>query len=250
MRFPRPLVPATLIRRYKRFLADVTLDTGETVTVHCANSGTMMGLNAPGNRVWLLPKTGTTLPYSWELVEVALPGGSQCVGINTMHPNRLAEEAIVAGRIAALAGYPDLRREVRYGENSRVDLVLAGGGRPPCFVEVKNVHLMRRAGLAEFPDCVTARGAKHLGELARVVAEGGRAVMLFVVQMRAECFALADDLDPGYAAAFTAARAAGVEAIACTCTVTPEGIAVEREIAITGPAPAPERMRTAAAKPA
>lgn len=221
MHFPSPLVRATLLRRYKRFLADVRLEDGTELTVHVANPGAMMGLNAPGSEVWLSPARNPQrkLPYTLELVRA---GG--LVGVNTGWPNALAEEAIRGGLIPELAGYPSLRREVRYGKNSRIDILLEGGGRPPCLVEVKNVHLRRGENtVAEFPDCVTARGAKHLVELQDMVKEGHRAVMLYVVQ-REDCdrFRLAADLDPVYAAGFAAARAGGVEALCYSCKVGPE----------------------------
>ena len=229
MRFPAPLLPATLVKRYKRFLADVMLPSGETVTVHCANPGAMTGLNAPGARVWLSKSANPSrkLAHSWELIEVDLGGGAELVGINTSHPNALAAEAIAAGAIAELAGYATARREVKYGKNSRVDFLLEGPTRAPCYLEIKNVHLMRRAGLAEFPDAVTKRGAKHLGELSDMVAAGARAVMLFLIQIgSARRFALARDIDPAYGRAFDAARAAGVEAIAYRCGITRDGIEV------------------------
>ncbi|MFM9974791.1 MAG: DNA/RNA nuclease SfsA [Beijerinckiaceae bacterium] len=234
MRFKNSLVEAVLVRRYKRFLADVTLADGRLITVHCANPGSMMGLQEPGSRVFIAPAVNpkAKLSHSWELIEARLPGGQQLVGINTSNPNRLAEEAILAGQIPELSGYARLQREVQYGENSRVDFLLTDPARPPCFVEVKNCHLMRRAGLAEFPDSVTARGAKHLGELAREVTSGHRAVMLFVVQMQAEAFSLAADLDPAYAHAFAKARSAGVEALAYTCSISGEEILVNRAIPI------------------
>jgi sugar fermentation stimulation protein A len=139
--------------------------------------------------------------------------------------------AIAAGLIPELAGYTVLRREVRYGTNSRIDLLAESPDRPPCYIEVKNVHLMRQAGLAEFPDCVTARGAKHLFELASQVRAGARAVMLYILQ-RDDCdrFALAADIDPGYASAFQDARAAGVEALAYACEISPEGVKLKRQI--------------------
>jgi len=235
MRFPSPLIPATLVKRYKRFLADVVLPSGETVTVHCANPGSMIGLNVLGARVWLSKSANRNrkLEHSWELIEVDLGGGVELIGINTSHPNTLAGEAIVAGFIPELAGYAVLRREVKYGKNSRVDFLLEAPARPPCYVEIKNVHLMRRPGLAEFPDAVTRRGAKHLEELADVAAAGGRAVMLFLVQIgSAERFTLARDIDPGFAKAFEAARAAGVEAIARRCRITRDSIAVAEAIPI------------------
>jgi sugar fermentation stimulation protein A len=234
MQFRAPLVPARLIQRYKRFLADVRFDNGTEATAHCANSGSMMGLREPGSRVWLAPAVNpkAKLAWSWELIEAELPGGHQHVGINTANPNRLMEEALRGGTIAELSGYAGFRREVRYGENSRVDALLTDAARPDCYVEVKNVHLMRNPGLAEFPDSVTARGAKHLVELSREVAAGRRAVMLFIIQMQAEAFSLAADLDPGYARAFAAARSAGVEALAYTCRVAPDGIVLDRRIPI------------------
>jgi sugar fermentation stimulation protein A len=235
MRFPAPLVPATLVRRYKRFLADVVLPSGETVTAHCANPGSMIGLNVPGARVWLSKSDNPKrkLSHSWELIEVDLGGGPELVGINTGHPNALAAEAIAAGAIPELTGYATIRREVKYGKNSRVDVLLEGPARPPCYVEIKNVHLMRQAGLAEFPDAVTKRGAKHLHELADMVAAGARAVMLYLVQIgSAQRFALARDIDPGYGTAFDAARAMGVEAIARRCRLTHDGIEVAEAVSI------------------
>jgi sugar fermentation stimulation protein A len=227
MRFPAPLVPATLVRRYKRFLADVALASGEMVTVHCANPGSMLGLAAPGARVWLSRSSNAKrkLAHSWELIEVDFGAGSELVGINTAHPNALAAEAIAAGAIAELAGYTGVRREVRYGQGSRVDFLLEANGRPRCYVEIKNVHLMRQPGLAEFPDAVTKRGARHLAELGAVAAAGERAVMLFLIQIgSARRFALARDIDPAYGKAFDGARRAGVEALAYRCGITCEGI--------------------------
>jgi sugar fermentation stimulation protein A len=235
MRFPAPLLPATLMKRYKRFLADVVLPSGETVTVHCANPGSMIGLATAGARVWLSRSDNPKrkLAHSWELIEVDFGTGPELVGINTAHPNALAAEAITAGAIPELAGYGTIRREVRYGENSRVDFLLEDAARPPCYVEIKNVHLMRRQGLAEFPDAVTKRGAKHLTELSAMVAAGGRAVMLYLIQIgSARAFRLARDIDPTYGKAFDAARAAGVEAIAYRCGITCDGIEVIEPVTI------------------
>lgn len=237
MRFSAPLVPATLIRRYKRFLADVTLPDGSETTVHVANPGAMIGLLAPRARVWLSRSDNPKrkLAYSWELVETDFGNGAELVGVNTSHPNRLVGEAIAAGQISELCDYRQLRREVRYGKASRVDFLLEHEGRPSCYVEVKNVHMMRVPGRAEFPDSVTARGAKHLAELADAAAQGSRAVMLYLVQIgSAEGVALARDIDPAYGQAFDRARAAGVEAIALACRITTEGIEVDRSVPVLG----------------
>jgi sugar fermentation stimulation protein A len=233
MRFPSPLQRGRLIQRYKRFLADVTLDSGETITATCPNTGSMLGLAAPGSVVWLSRSDSPTRKYAhtWEMVEADLGAGPALVGINTGHPNKLVAEAIVQGRIETLAGYETLRREVRYGEASRIDILLEDEKRGRCYVEIKNVHLMRKAGLAEFPDCVTARGAKHLRELAQMAAQGHRAVMLFLVQRTdAKRFTLAADLDPGYSEAFGAATAAGVGAMAFDCRMSHEEIVLDKPI--------------------
>jgi sugar fermentation stimulation protein A len=241
MRFASELVPATLIRRYKRFLADVELADGTIITAHVANPGAMTGLQAEGARVWLSrsPSLARKLPYSWELIEVDFGSGdTELTGVNTMHPNPIVAEALAAGTIPELTGYASVRREVKYGrtlngKGSRVDFLLEDPVRPPCYVEVKNVHLMRREGVAEFPDSVTARGAKHLDELAEMAASGARAVMLFVIQIgSARSFALARDIDPVYGRAFDKARTAGVEALAWTCNLTRQEIRLARSVPI------------------
>jgi sugar fermentation stimulation protein A len=235
MRFPSPLERGRLLKRYKRFLADVTLDSGATITATCPNTGSMLGLAEPGSIVWLSRSDSPTRKYAhtWEMVEADLGEGPSLVGINTGHPNRLVAEAIAARRIKQLAGYPSLRREVKYGEASRIDILLEDAERGRCYVEIKNVHLMRRAGLAEFPDCVTARGVKHLRELAAMVAEGHRAVMLFLIQRTdAKRFALAGDLDPAYSEAFAEAVAAGVEAMAFSCRMSRDEIALDKAVRI------------------
>lgn len=230
MRWPTPLIPGRLVRRYKRFLADIALDQGDEVTVHCPNPGRMLGLDAPGARVWLSRADGRLrkLPLTLELVEAA--GG--LVGINTMHPNRLVEEAIRAGRLPELVGYPEIRREARYGEACRIDLLLSAPDRPACHVEVKNVHLKRTGG-AEFPDCVTIRGAKHMRALRQQVAAGDRAVVVYVVQ-RTDCteFRIASDIDPGYALAFEQALEGGVEAICRACRITLDEITLASSLPI------------------
>jgi sugar fermentation stimulation protein A len=235
MLFPSPLVRGTLIQRYKRFLADVRLDNGETVTATCPNTGSMRGLTAPGSIVWLSTSDSQTRKYrhTWEMIEDDLGAGPMLVGINTGHPNRIVSEAIGAGRIKPLAGYASLKREQRYGINSRIDILLECATRGTCYVEIKNVHMMRERGLAEFPDSVTERGAKHLRELAEMVRQGKRAVMLFLIQRAdARSFGLARDIDAAYGAAFDAAVAAGVEALALRCRLSETGIEVDRSVRI------------------
>jgi len=234
MRFATPLTEGRLIRRCKRFLADIALPNGTEITAHCANPGAMTGLNMPGLAAFLSyhDKPSRKLKYSLELVQ--LPDGT-FVGINTSHPNHLVEEAITDGTIAELAGYANLRREVRYGKNSRIDILLEDGNRPPCYVEVKNVHLTRPDGphptAAEFPDSVTARGAKHLREMSDMVSQGARAVMVYLVQ-RADNdhFRIAADIDPTYAETLAEAREAGVETVCYACRVSPAGITVEKSL--------------------
>lgn len=235
MRFPAPLMPATLVKRYKRFLADVVLPDGTTITAHVANPGAMTGLATPGARVWLSKsdKPGRKLPHSWELIEVDLGHGLELVGVNTAHPNPLVGAALAAGMIPGLFGYDNIRREVKYGKNSRVDFLLESATKPPCYVEIKNVHLMRKAGLAEFPDAKTERGAKHLEELGDMVEQGNRAVMLFLIQIgSATRFKLARDIDQKYGAAYDRARSRGVEAMAWKCAITREGIEVATPVPI------------------
>jgi len=237
MRFSSTLIEATLARRYKRFLADVVLPSGEVMTVHVANPGAMTGLDRPFSRIWL-SDSGNTLrkyPHTWELVETDLGSGPEIVGVNTAQPHQLVADALEAGLIPELRNYPTIRREVKYGENSRVDFLLDDPTRRPCYLEIKNVHLMRKPRLAEFPDSVTVRGAKHMRELAGVLASGARAVLLFVIQIpSAERFSVARDVDPGYAAAFDRARALGVEVLAWRCKVTLDGIEIAAPVPIVG----------------
>ena len=235
MKFPSPLLKGKLIKRYKRFLADVKLDSGEIITAHCANPGSMMGLKDEGALVWLSisdnPKR--KLKFSWEILQVDLGHGPHFVGINTNHPNRLVASAIEAGKISELDGYGSLRREVKYGVNSRIDILLTDETKPDCYVEIKNVHLMRKHGFAEFPDSVTERGKKHLNELAAYVKKGHRCVMFYLIQRTdAETFSLARDMDPNYAAAFDVAMRAGVEAYAYSCKISPKRIEIDNAIPI------------------
>ncbi len=232
MRFQTPLVPARLIRRYKRFLSDFELDDGRQVTAHCPNPGSMLGLADPDTRCWLEPNDDPKrkLKFGWRIVEL---GNGHRAGIDTSVPNRLVRSALRERRITELSAYRSLRPEVRYGKRSRVDFLLREPDLPDAYVEVKNVHLRREDDWAEFPDSVTSRGARHLDELAEMVAQGHRAVMLYIVQ-RTDCgrFRLADDLDPAYAAAFSQARAAGVEAICYDCAVSPERISLRHAIPV------------------
>ena len=232
MRFKSSLVSGKLIKRYKRFLADVLLETGETITAACPNTGSMLGLVEPGNMVWLSRSDSATrkYPHTWELVEIPKTG---LVGVNTAHPNHVVAEAIAKQKIALLSGYGSMRSEVKYGQNSRIDILLEDSSRPPCYVEVKNVHFFRKPGLAEFPDCVTERGTKHLVELADMVKGGARAVMVYLIQCSMPSrFALADDKDPVYFNQFRKARLAGVEALALTCHVSTDEISVDKGIPI------------------
>ncbi|MEJ0013241.1 MAG: DNA/RNA nuclease SfsA [Bauldia sp.] len=230
MRFSPPLTEATLVRRYKRFFADVQFADGSFATAHIANPGAMLGLNTPGLRVWVEKVVSKTrkLPWSLEIVEQ----DGALVGVNASRPNNLVAEALALGGIAEFAGYDVIRREVRYGTNSRIDFLLAGAGKPDAYVEVKNVHFSRAKGRAEFPDSVTERGAKHLRELAAMKAAGHRAAMLYLVQRDdTAAMSISRDLDPAYGAAFDDARRAGVEMLAYQCRLSVE------EIAVTTPLP-------------
>jgi sugar fermentation stimulation protein A len=224
-----PLYPGHLIKRYKRFLADVRLDSGEALTAHCPNPGAMTGLQDPGSRVWLSRSDNPKrkLSHTFELIQT--PGG--LVGINTGHPNTIVAEAIAAGAIPALAGYASLRREVKYGEKSRIDILLDDPARGKCWVEIKNVHLKRddgpNPGAAEFPDSVTARGARHLDEMTNQIRAGDRAVMVYLVQrMDCERFCVAGDIDPNYRDALARGMAAGIEAFCFDTEITTETITV------------------------
>lgn len=237
MKFHAPLIEGVLIQRYKRFLADVRLPSGEVVLAHCANPGSMLSVKEPGSKVWLSPAADPArkLRYTWELIEV----NGAMVGINTALPNRIVAEAIAAGEIKELAGYDSLKREQKYGKNSRIDILLESAGRPPCYVEIKNVTMRRGftpAHKAEFPDSVTARGAKHLMEMTDMVRNGARAVMFYLVQ-RADCagVCIAGDIDPTYEKGLKAALAAGVEAIGYSCDITPGGIIVARPLTLDLP---------------
>ncbi|MEQ8196216.1 MAG: DNA/RNA nuclease SfsA [Rhodospirillales bacterium] len=232
MKFPDPLIRGTLVKRYKRFLTDVELEDGSLVVAHCANPGSMLSVNDAGAEVWLSPARNPErkLRYTWEMIRI----GKSLVGINTALPNGLVEEAINAGKIAELTGYDSLRREVKYGKNSRIDILLESEGKPPCYVEIKNVTMKRDRGAKgpyEFPDAVTARGTKHLHELSDMVKQGTRAVMVYLAQRQdGKSFTVAADIDPTYAEALKTAKKAGVEAVCYGCTLTTKEIKVASSV--------------------
>lgn len=236
MRFPDPLIAGTLIRRYKRFLTDVELAGGETVIAHCANSGSMLSVNETGAEVWLSPARNPErkLRYTWEMIRI----GGALVGINTSLPNGLVADAIGNGSIPELGGYGSLRREVKYGQNSRIDMLLEEEGRRSCYVEVKSVTMRRDlspGAPVEFPDAVTIRGTKHLAELSREASGGARAVMVYLVQRDdAERCTIARDIDPAYGDALDAALDAGVETLCYGCRLSVDGIDVTGPVAFDG----------------
>jgi len=236
MRFQTDLVPARLIRRYKRFLADCTLEDGREVVAHCANPGSMMGLAKPGTKIWLEPNDDPKkkLKYGWRLVDHE---NGHFTGVDTSLPNKAVRTALESGEIAALAEYTTVKPEVKYGTNSRVDFLLSATDLPDAYVEVKSVTLCREAELAEFPDSVTARGAKHMADLAEVARAGHRAVLLYLVQ-RTDCthVTLAADIDPTYAAAHEAATQAGVETLCIGTHITPQGVTIAEPLVLGRPA--------------
>jgi sugar fermentation stimulation protein A len=234
VKFPRALVEGRLLRRYKRFLADIQL-AQEVVTAACPNTGSMMGCCEAGSRVWLSESDSATRKYrhTWELVEV----GKVLVGINTGLPNALVAEAIADGTLAELGGYSSVRREVAYGEErSRVDLLLEAPGRAPCYVEVKNVTAAASKGVALFPDCVSERGSRHLRELVRLRSQGLRPVQVYCVQ-RGDVREVrpADGIDHEYGRTLREAIAAGVEVLAYRARVTPQEIRLAERIPVVCP---------------
>ena len=235
MRFQTPLVPGVLVRRYKRFLADVILEDGQEVTAHCANPGSMMGLADPGQRIWLEPNDDPRkkLKFGWRLVD---HGGGHFTGVDTAVPNRVLRAALLAREVPTLDTFEAVRAEVPYGEKSRIDFLLTADGHRDTYVEVKSVTLSRTSGLAEFPDSITARGTKHLGELAEMVRQGHRAVMLYLVQ-RTDCdrMTLADDIDPAYATVWAAATRAGVETLALNCQISIQEVRLGNIVPMTAP---------------
>lgn len=230
MRFEQPLVEGTLLRRYKRFLADVRLENGDEVTAHCANTGSMQGCSEPGSKVLLSISDDPTRRFRHEL-EIIYSGRTP-IGVHTGRPNAVVAEAVSSGRVPELAGYATLRREVTYGRNSRVDLLLEGNGLRPCFVEIKNVTLADGA-VAMFPDAVTERGTRHVLELTDMVREGNRAMVLFVAQRPdVERFRPADHIDPEFGQVLRDATARGVEALCYRAKVTRRGIELETRLTV------------------
>jgi sugar fermentation stimulation protein A len=231
MNFPSELIPATLIKRYKRFLADVQLEDGTLTTVHCPNPGAMLGLNKPGSRVWISDSGNPTrkLRHTFELLHT----GKTLVGINTNSANRLAREAMQGGLVPGVDGAAKVTPEQKYGENSRIDFLVEAEGKPPLFIEVKNVHFLRSRGLHEFPDSPTARGTKHLGELTRQIEMGNRAMMLYLIQRNdGDRFRIAADMDPAYGKAFKVAVEAGVMVAAIRCSISLDKITPECAVTV------------------
>ncbi|MEE9273508.1 MAG: DNA/RNA nuclease SfsA [Robiginitomaculum sp.] len=233
MKFTPPLIQSRLVRRYKRFFADIELPDGTLITAHCANTGSMAGLKEPGNPVWVSKASNPKrkLKYDWRIVQV----DGTMVGIHTAIPNTITEEALRAGKIPELKGYDSLRREVKYGENSRIDFLLKSPNRRPCYVEVKSVTFSRTKGLAEFPDSPTARGTKHLRELQSMANGDARAVMLYVIQ-RDDCtnFSIAGDVDLEYQSSLQNAYQSGLESLAYACKLSPEEISITHRVNMIG----------------
>jgi len=238
MLFNNPLKKATLIKRYKRFLADVILDDCTETTIHVANTGAMTGCATQGNTVWYStsPNLKRKYPFSWELAQTK---EDHFICVNTMQANILSQEAIENGAIKQLLGYEQLTREVKYGEeNSKIDILLSDSTlsdnrKPDCFVEVKSVTLYQNDGRGAFPDAVTTRGQKHLRELMGIAAEGHRAVLLFIVlHSGIETVEVAADIDPKYAELLKQASSSGVEILAYGCDISHEEIIVNRQLSV------------------
>ena len=229
MLLPQPLVHGQLVSRYKRFFADLVLDDGREITAHCPNPGAMLGLKDAGRGAWVSWSDDPKRKLAWTLQMVEQDDA--LVGVNTLLPNRLVAEALAQDAIPELAGYETIRPEVKYAEASRVDFLLTHPDRPPCWLEVKNCHFSRTPGLAEFPDCKAERSTRHLADLAAQVAEGHRAVVLFVVQREdCEAFRACADLDPAFARGLDAAAKAGVEVLVYACAMSTDMIKINRRI--------------------
>ena len=233
MQLPKTLYCGTLIKRYKRFLADIRLERGENITAHCPNPGRMTGLSNPGSRVWVScsPNPNRKLPFTLELIEA--DGG--LVGVNTHHPNKIVREAIESHKIPELEGYDSLRTEVKYAERSRVDILLEDEKMGRCWVEVKNVHLRRDSresnGTAEFPDSVTVRGSKHIEDLVDQIKMGDKSILIFLIQ-RMDCkdFKIARDIDPLYYETLLRGMENGLEVLCFDTNITLSSISLRNSI--------------------
>ncbi|MGD8812299.1 MAG: DNA/RNA nuclease SfsA [Thioalkalispiraceae bacterium] len=234
MNFESPLLPGTLIKRYKRFLADIRLADGQLITAHSPNTGAMTGCAEPGSPVWVRDTQNPKrkYPYAWE---VTTSTEGSLVGINTGLVNRLVSEAIESGLVGELQGYQQLRSEVKYGqENSRIDLLLQDGQQADCYVEIKNVTAIDEAGVAIFPDAVSQRATRHLRELMHVVAQGQRGVIFFCIQRDdIEQFSPADNIDPEYGQMLRKAMNSGVEVLAYKASVNPEQIRLYEAVTVS-----------------
>ena len=235
MKYPSDLIPGTLLKRYKRFLADIELNDGSLITAHCANPGAMITLKTPGSKVFVTKvpdHIDRKLRYDWHVIAV----GNCLVGVNTSFPNKIVYEALQQGKIKELNCYHTIKPEVKYGlQNSRVDFLLEQENLPDCYLEIKNVNHMETKGIALFPDAVTSRGVKHLQELMYIVNQGGRAVLLYVVQ-RNDCnqFAVAEHIDKIYGETVIQAKKAGVEFLCYSCDVSLQSISLKNKIQIIG----------------
>ena len=228
MKFKKKLLQGTLIKRYKRFFVDIKYQN-KTIIAHCPNPGAMTGVAEKGITSWLSKRDNPKrkLKWTWELVNK----NNNFIGINTHNPNNIIHEAINSNQIVELSGYETIRREVKYGENSRIDILLQGNDKEDCYLEIKNVHLSRYKNMVEFPDSVTERGKKHLLELSQVVQSGKRAVLLFLIQ-RNDCntFKIANDIDPKYFETFKKAFDTGVEVICISSIISPEAINIGKKV--------------------
>lgn len=226
-----PLIKGKLLKRYKRFLADVELESGQVVIAHCPNTGAMTGCAEPGFEVWLSPSTNPKrkLAYTWEL---AVNHNNCWIGINTHNANKLVQEAIIDTKIQELSGYESIKPEVKYGEeNSRIDFLLTDKNKPDCYIEVKSVTLLSNESnnSGTFPDAKTARGAKHLRELSKIAKGGERAVIFFCVQHSGiQTVSVNEAIDPAYAEEMRNALASGVEVIAYGCEISQQKVYINQ----------------------
>lgn len=238
MKYDKPLISAVLIKRYKRFLADVLLDNGEQITVHCANTGAMTGCAVPGSKVWLYKSDNKKRKYlySWELVELISPPGFIC--INTARPNQVVEQGLLKAKISSLADYQQIRREVKYGDSSRVDFLLTQPGLCDVYLEVKSVTLHQEQDLGAFPDAVTTRGQKHLQELMAIKHSGSRAVLLFcVMHSLIKRVTVAQAVDEKYARLLREAISKGVEVYCYSVKMSETGLVLDQELPLVNVTP-------------